>query len=108
LEAWQHPKEVSPGKQKTNWQKNIRNTKQISNFFPFFSIIGIDLGTTNSCVAIMESGNPKVIENAEGKFYILFQHGSVGHMKFAFSGAILLTFGLLDRCPYHSLCCCLL
>lgn len=28
--------------------------------------IGIDLGTTNSCVAIMESGQPKVIENAEG------------------------------------------
>ncbi len=29
-------------------------------------IIGIDLGTTNSCVAIMEGGTPKVIENAEG------------------------------------------
>jgi molecular chaperone DnaK len=29
-------------------------------------IIGIDLGTTNSCVAIMEGGRPKVIENSEG------------------------------------------
>lgn len=30
-------------------------------------IIGIDLGTTNSCVAIMEGGEPKVIQNAEGQ-----------------------------------------
>ncbi len=29
-------------------------------------IIGIDLGTTNSCVAIMDGKTPKVIENAEG------------------------------------------
>jgi molecular chaperone DnaK len=29
-------------------------------------VIGIDLGTTNSCIAIMEGGAPKVIENAEG------------------------------------------
>lgn len=29
-------------------------------------VIGIDLGTTNSCVAIIEGGNPRVIENSEG------------------------------------------
>jgi len=29
-------------------------------------VIGIDLGTTNSCISIMEGGEPKVIPNAEG------------------------------------------
>src|SRR5688572_31052611 len=29
-------------------------------------VIGIDLGTTNSCVAVMEGTKPKVLENAEG------------------------------------------
>ena len=29
-------------------------------------VIGIDLGTTNSCVAIMDGDTPKVLENAEG------------------------------------------
>ena len=32
-------------------------------------IIGIDLGTTNSCVAIMDGTTPRVLENAEGAFY---------------------------------------
>ena len=30
-------------------------------------VIGIDLGTTNSCVAVMDGDKPKVIENAEGQ-----------------------------------------
>ncbi|MGY8690661.1 MAG: Hsp70 family protein, partial [Verrucomicrobiales bacterium] len=29
-------------------------------------ILGIDLGTTNSCMAIMEGGEPSVLENSEG------------------------------------------
>ena len=29
-------------------------------------VVGIDLGTTNSCVAIMEGGSPQVIANSEG------------------------------------------
>ena len=29
-------------------------------------VIGIDLGTTNSCVAVMEGSDPRVIENSEG------------------------------------------
>ena len=38
----------------------------ISNLFGFLSNdIGIDLGTTNSCVAIMDGSKPRVIENSE-------------------------------------------
>ena len=38
-------------------------------------IIGIDLGTTNSCVAIMEGSQAKVLENAEGKRNNTFRSG---------------------------------
>lgn len=41
-------------------RSSVLNNKELGD------IIGIDLGTTNSCVAIMEGKNPRVIENAEG------------------------------------------
>jgi molecular chaperone DnaK len=47
--------------QKKVLSKNLMNMAKKN-----FSIIGIDLGTTNSCVAVMEGSNAKVIENAEG------------------------------------------
>ena len=46
-------------------KQNVRS--MIAQKRHFSGIIGIDLGTTNSCVAIMEGNNAKVIENAEGK-----------------------------------------
>jgi len=46
-------------------KQNARNMKVAQR--QFSSIIGIDLGTTNSCVAVMEGNNAKVIENAEGQ-----------------------------------------
>ena len=36
-------------------------------------ILGIDLGTTNSCMAVMQAGKPEVLENAEGNRTILGQ-----------------------------------
>jgi len=50
---------------------NLKECKKYSRILNFqlrkFShIIGIDLGTTNSCVALMEGSNAKVIENSEG------------------------------------------
>ena len=36
--------------------------------------IGIDLGTTNSCVAVMEGGEPVVIANAEGSRTVSYTH----------------------------------
>src|SRR2546421_7972411 len=39
---------------------------QTRSFLHMAKTIGIDLGTTNSCMAVLEGGEPTVIENAEG------------------------------------------
>src|SRR6266550_4495059 len=39
--------------------------KEIFDFMA--KVLGIDLGTTNSCMAVMEGGDPLVLENSEGK-----------------------------------------
>ncbi|XXG56714.1 hypothetical protein AAC387_Pa03g4057 [Persea americana] len=59
---------------KTSWaaaaaafsQKWASLARPLSSKAAANDIIGIDLGTTNSCVAVMEGKNPKVIENSEG------------------------------------------
>ncbi|KAK8964169.1 hypothetical protein KSP40_PGU019173 [Platanthera guangdongensis] len=49
-------------------KETIHNTHLLSSCSGTFGndVIGIDLGTTNSCVSVMEGKSPKVIENAEG------------------------------------------
>ncbi len=53
-------------KHATKGNKLFKNTQASLSTGTGKDVIGIDLGTTNSCVAIMEGKNPRVIENAEG------------------------------------------
>jgi molecular chaperone DnaK len=57
---------VKPGRDFDDQDRRSRSEqfKEKGNFMG--KIIGIDLGTTNSCVAVLEGGEPKVIPNAEG------------------------------------------
>jgi molecular chaperone DnaK len=42
-------------------------TEHFLGFWHMAKVLGIDLGTTNSCMAVMEGGEPAVLENSEGK-----------------------------------------
>jgi molecular chaperone DnaK (HSP70) len=45
--------------------EKLKTLKRINNFMA--KILGINLGTTNSCMAVIEGGEPSVLENSEGK-----------------------------------------
>src|SRR5207248_3382224 len=55
--------------QKDNWDEQligVRSRRKAEIDF-MAKVLGIDLGTTNSCMAVMEGGEPLVLENSEGK-----------------------------------------
>ena len=62
-------------------------------------IIGIDLGTTNSCVAVMDGKEPKVLANAEG------ERTTPSMIAFIEGGELVMSLGVNDafmgilRCP---------
>jgi molecular chaperone DnaK len=51
---------------KVAFRASCRRSAQLKGIPSMGKVIGIDLGTTNSCVAVMEGSTPKVIENSEG------------------------------------------
>ncbi|CAN4112026.1 unnamed protein product [Withania somnifera] len=72
LRSLRRPEVATSAYKVPSWCPALSGSKWAGLARPFSSkpagneIIGIDLGTTNSCVAVMEGKNPKVIENAEG------------------------------------------
>ena len=66
--------------QRSSWKQNTlaattarmySASAQVSKAADAGDIIGIDLGTTNSCVAVMEGKAARVIENAEGMYTLM-------------------------------------
>src|SRR5664280_1692615 len=45
----------------------VTGSRQPTFYIFMAKVLGIDLGTTNSCMAVMEGGEPVVLENSEGK-----------------------------------------
>ena len=63
-------------------------------------ILGIDLGTTNSCMAVMEAGEPSVLENSEGarssrEFVLCEYYNSWTHPR---------SYGTMLRTDTHKIC----
>jgi molecular chaperone DnaK len=62
-----HASEAQTSGLTPSWLRGLTNaTRSYSSKAAGSDVIGIDLGTTNSCVAVMEGKMPRVIENAEG------------------------------------------
>jgi molecular chaperone DnaK (HSP70) len=49
-----------------NINRNFKHLNIINFNRKLFSVIGLDMGATNTCIAVMEPSGPRVIENAEG------------------------------------------
>ena len=60
-------RDESPGQSLGTATKNNKITRKNRRINIMGKIIGIDLGTTNSCVAVMEGNEPTVIINNEGR-----------------------------------------